>query len=112
MITGSCGARGIVTPPPRWRQRAQQWPTCARSTHGRRGVLGDGVVTGPDERVVEVLPGAAISGRVIDEGGEPLARAHVEAVLPDHPWDPVQRATTLAVGAFRLHPVDPTGRTW
>jgi hypothetical protein len=66
-----------------------------------------GLVPGSDDRLVEVVPGGTIAGRVVDEEGERLTHASVVALKPGAGWDVVQAATVSPDGTFRLGPLDP-----
>ena len=58
---------------------------------------------------VELPRGVEVRGTVVDERGEPVAGAEVEAIRPGAlPW--VRSARTDAAGRFVLHGADPAGR--
>lgn len=68
-----------------------------------------GIETGPDERTLELLVGATIAGRFVDETGEPMPElSYVTLATMGASWDTVQSTQTTRDGRFRFIHVDPS----
>jgi len=79
------------------------------STPGWLALQGaDGIETGPEERTVRRLDGAAIAGRVVDETGAPLAGVFVSLSEAGTGWNTLQGVQTSGEGTFRLVHLAPS----